>query len=82
MILHHKKHSNIPLAIFTEFDIGLDTFKEYEVSNFIFSSVLSFADKPKLAYLTNLPKKNKKTRKLSAKINIDSNMTFESKKNL
>ena len=52
------------------------------LSNFIFSSVLSFADKPKLAYLTNLPKKNKKTRKLSAKININSNMTFESKMNL
>ena len=52
------------------------------LSNFIFSSVLSFADKPKLAYLTNLPKKNEKTRKLSAKININSNMTFESKMNL
>ena len=52
------------------------------LSNFIFSSVLSFADKPKLAYLTNLPKKNKKTRKMSAKININSNMTFESKMNL
>ena len=52
------------------------------LSNFIFSSVLSFADKPKLAYLTNLPKKRKKTRKLSAKININSNMTFESKMNL
>ena len=44
--------------------------------------MLSFADKPKLAYLTNLPKKNKKTRKLSAKINTNSNMTFESKMNL
>ena len=52
------------------------------LSNFIFSSVLSFADKPKLAYLTNLPKKNQKTRKLSAKINTNSNMTFESKMNL
>ena len=52
------------------------------LSNFIFSSVLSFADKPKLAYLTNLPKNNKKTRKLSAKINTNSNMTFESKMNL
>ena len=52
------------------------------LSNSIFSSVLSFADKPKLAYLTNLPKKNKKTRKLSAKINTNSNMTFESKMNL
>ena len=52
------------------------------LSNFIFSSVLSFADKPKLAYLTNLPKKNKKPRKLSAKINTNSNMTFESKMNL
>ena len=38
--------------------------------------------KPKLAYLTNLPKKNKRTRKLSAKINTNSNMTFESKMNL
>ena len=59
MILHHRKHLNFPFAIFTEFDIGLDTFKGYEVSNFIFSSVLSFADKPKLAYLTR-PTKNKK----------------------
>ena len=56
--------------------------RNMRLSNFIFSSVLSFADKPKLAYLTNLPKKNKKTRKLSAKININSNMTFESKMNL
>ena len=24
MILHHRKHSNFPLAVFTEFDIGLD----------------------------------------------------------
>ena len=30
MILHHRKQSNFPFAIFTEFDIGLDTFKEYE----------------------------------------------------
>jgi hypothetical protein len=67
MILHHRKHSNFPLAIFTEFDIGLDTFKEYEVSNFIFSSVLSFADKPKLAYLTNLPKKNLKNAQIVCK---------------
>ena len=52
------------------------------LSNFIFSSVLSFADKPELTYLTILPKKNKKTRKLSAKINTNSNMTFESKMNL
>ena len=51
-------------------------------SNFIFSSVLSFADKPKLAYLTNLPKKEWKTRKLSAKSNTNSNMTSESKMNL
>jgi len=58
MILHHRKYSNFAFAIFTEFDIGLDTFKEYEAFKFIFSSVLSFADKPKLAYLTNLPKKN------------------------
>ena len=52
------------------------------LSNFIFSSVLSFADKPKLAYLTNLPKKEWKTRKLSAKSNTNSNMTSESKMNL
>jgi hypothetical protein len=58
MILHHIKHSNFPFAIFTEFDIGLDTFKVYEA--FKFHIVLSFADKPKLAYLTNLPKNNKK----------------------
>ena len=57
MILHNRKHQKFPFAIFIEFDIGLDTFKEYEVSNFILSSVLSFADKPKLAYLTNQPKK-------------------------
>ena len=59
MILHHRKHPNFPFAIFTEFDIGLDTFKEYEA---LFSSVFSFADKPKLAYITKLPKKNKKKR--------------------
>ena len=52
------------------------------LSNFTLSSLLCFSDKPKLAYLTNLPKKNKKTRKLSAKINTNSNMTFESKMNL
>ena len=46
------------------------------LSNFIFSSVLSFVDKP------TYQKKNKKTRELSAKININSNMTFESKMNL
>ena len=34
MILHHRKHSNFPFAIFTEFDIGLDTFKEYEAFKF------------------------------------------------
>ena len=52
------------------------------LSNFKFLFVLSFADKPKLAYLTNLPKKEKKTCELSAKINTNSNMTFESKMNL
>jgi hypothetical protein len=53
------------------------------LSNVIFDFMLIFADNPKLAYLTNLPKKNKKkTRKLSAKITINSNMTFESKMNL
>ena len=48
----------------------------------MFLSVLRFADKPKLAYLTNLPKKEWKTRKLSAKSNTNSNMTSESKMNL
>ena len=57
MILHHRKHSNFPFAIFTEFDIGLDTFKEYEACKFHIFICIEFADKPKLAYLTNLPKK-------------------------
>ena len=52
------------------------------LSNFKLSSVLSFADKPKLAYLTRPIKDKKKTRKLSAKINTNSNLTFESKMNL
>ena len=52
------------------------------LSNFKLSSVLSFADKPKLAYLTRPTKNRKKTRKLSAKINTNSNLTFESKMNL
>ena len=85
MILHHRKNPNFPFAIFTEFDIGFDTFKEYEAFKFQISySYLCWVlqTKPKLAYLTNLPKKNKKTRKLSAKINTNSNMTFESKMNL
>ena len=56
--------------------------RNMRLSNFIFSSVLSFADKPELTYLTLLPKKNKKTRKLSAKMNTNSDMTFESKMNL
>ena len=60
----------------------IDTLKNMRLSNIKFLFVLSFADKPKLAYLTNLPKKNQKTRKLSAKINTNSNMTFESKMNL
>ena len=34
MILHHRKYSNFAFAIFTEFDIGLGTFKEYEVEGF------------------------------------------------
>ena len=50
--------------------------------NFKLSSVLSFADKPKLAYLTRPTKKRRKTHKLSAKINTNSNMTLESKMNL
>ena len=48
------------------------------LSNFTLSSVLIFADKPKL---TRPIKNKKKTRKLSAKINTNSNMTFESKMN-
>ena len=52
------------------------------LSNFTSSSVLSFADKPKLPYLTKPIKNKKKTRKLSAKINTNSNLTFESKMNL
>ena len=52
------------------------------LSNFTLSSVLTFADKPKLAYLIRPIKNKKKTRKLSAKINTNSNMTFESKMNL
>ena len=50
--------------------------------NFILSSMLSFADKPKLPYLTRPIKNKKKTRKLSAKIDTNSNLTFESKMNL
>ena len=34
MVLHHRKHSDFPSAIFTEFDIGLDTFKEYDAFKF------------------------------------------------
>ena len=52
------------------------------LSNFTLSSVFSFAGKPKLPYLTRPIKNKKKTRKLSAKINTNSNMTFESKMNL
>ena len=33
MILHHRKYSNFAFAIFTEFDIGLGTFKEYSVDS-------------------------------------------------
>ena len=47
------------------------------LSNFTLSSVLSFADKPKLPYLTRPIKKKKKTRKLSAKMNTNSNLTLE-----
>ena len=57
MILHHRKRLNFPFAILTEFGIGLDTFKEYDAFKFHMFICLSFADKPKLAYLTNLPKK-------------------------
>ena len=61
---------------------NIDTFKEYEAFKFHILSVLSFADKPKLTYLTIPTKKGGKTRKLSAKINTNSNMRFESKMNL
>ena len=56
--------------------------RNMRLSNFTFLSVLSFADKPKLAYLTRPTKKGGKTRKLSAKINTNSSMIFESKMNL
>ena len=39
---------------------NIDTFKEYEASKFHILSVLSFADKPKLAYLTRPTKKEEK----------------------
>ena len=55
---------------------------QMRLSNFTLSSVLSFADKPKLPYLTRPIKNKKKTRKLSAKIDTNSNLTFESKMNL
>ena len=56
--------------------------RNMRLSNFTSFSVLSFAHKPKLAYLTRPIKNKKKTRKLSAKINTNSNLTFESKMNL
>ena len=56
--------------------------RNIRLSNFKLSSVLSFADKPKLTYLTRPIKNKKKTRKLSAKIDTNSNLTFESKMNL
>ena len=80
-LLSHRKQSSFPFAILTEFDIDLDIFKEYEAFKFHIFICVEFC-RPKLAYLTNLPKKNKRTRKLSAKINTNSNMTFESKMNL
>ena len=52
------------------------------LSNFIFLSVLSFADKPKLAYLTRPTKKGEKRANCLQKIDTNSNMTFESKMNL
>ena len=54
------------------------------LSNFKFLFVLSFADKPKLSYLTRPTKKGKKKRRANClqKIDTNSNMTFESKMNL
>ncbi len=52
------------------------------LSNFTLSSVLSFVDKPNLPYLARPIKNKKKKRKLSAKININSNFTFQRKVNL
>ena len=52
------------------------------LSNFKFLFVLSFADKPKLAYLTRPTKKGEKRANCLQKIDTNSNMTFESKMNL
>ena len=52
------------------------------LSNFTFLFMLSFADKPKLAYLTRPTKKEKKCTNCLQNINTNSNMTFESKMNL
>ena len=52
------------------------------LSNFKFLFVLSFADKPKLSYLTRPTKKGEKRANCLQKIDTNSNMTFESKMNL
>ena len=52
------------------------------LSNFKFLFVLSFADKPKLAYLTRPTKKGEKRANCLQKIDTNSTMTFESKMNL
>ena len=57
-------HNRMFCCIFGKAVEGLVTMR---LSNFIFSSVLSFADKPKLAYLTNLPKKNNKNAQIVCK---------------
>ena len=56
--------------------------KNMRLSNFTFLFVLSFADKPKLAYLTRPTKKVEKRANCLQKIDTNSNMTFESKMNL
>ena len=52
------------------------------LSNFTFLFVLSFADKPKLAYLTRPTKKGEKRANCLQKIDTNSIMIFESKMNL
>ena len=52
------------------------------LSNFKFLFVLSFADKPKLSYITRPTKKGEKRANCLQKIDTNSNMTFESKMNL
>ena len=55
---------------------------KFQISNFTFLFVLSFADKPKLASLTRPTKKGEKRANCLQKIDTNSNMKFESKINL